>query len=82
MRGILHIKVTSLTVVVAPRTSKIIRNRLNVFEGGENLLQNGVFHFVFRLSQSPEIALQRWNLRRRKTDFSKKGLAFKALINQ
>jgi len=52
-------RVKSLVVVVAPRTGKIIKNGHNVFEGGENLLQNDVFHFVFRLSQSPKIALQR-----------------------
>jgi len=45
-------KVTSLVAVVAPRTGKIIKNV-------ENLLQNGLFHFVFTLSQSPETALQR-----------------------
>jgi len=42
-----------------PRTGKIIKNGFNVFERGENLLQNSVFHFVFRLSQSSDIALQR-----------------------
>jgi len=33
--------VMSLVVVVAPRTGKIIKNDLSVFEKGENLLQNG-----------------------------------------
>jgi len=36
--------VTSLIAVVAPRTSKIIKNGLSVFK--ENLLQNGILHFV------------------------------------
>jgi len=56
---ILHMRVTSLVAVVVPRTGKTIKNCLCLFERGENLLQNGIFHFVFTLSQSPEIALQR-----------------------
>jgi len=32
---------TSLAATVAPRTGKIIKNGLGVFERGENLLQNG-----------------------------------------
>jgi len=48
MWGILHMRVTSLTAVVAPRTGKIVKNGLRVFERGENLLQN----------QSSEIALE------------------------
>jgi len=40
--------------VVAPRTGKIIKN---VFVRGENLLQNGVLHFV-GYSQSSGIALE------------------------
>jgi len=39
--------------------AKSLKNGLGLFERGENLLQNGMFHFVFTLSQSPEIALQR-----------------------
>jgi len=39
----------SSVVVMAPRTDEIIKNSL--FERRENLLQNGVLHFVFRLSQ-------------------------------
>jgi len=35
------------TVTSAPRTEKNHKNGLNVFEGGENLLQNGILHFVF-----------------------------------
>jgi len=36
--------------LLTPRTDKIIKNGLNdIFERGENLLQNGVLHFVFRL---------------------------------
>jgi len=45
MWSILHITVTSLVVVVAPRTGKIIN-----FERGENLLQNDILHFVLKLS--------------------------------
>jgi len=36
-----------LVAVVALCTDKIIKNDLNVFEGGEHLLQNGVLHLVF-----------------------------------
>jgi len=39
---------TSLVAVVAPRTSKITKNDLGVFARGENLLHNGVLHFVFK----------------------------------
>jgi len=49
---------TSLAAAVAPRTDKIIKNDIRVFEIGENLLQNGIPHFVFKLSQSLEIVLQ------------------------
>jgi len=72
MRNV-HMTVTSLVAVVAPRTTKIIKNGLLVFERRENLLQNYIFNFVFRFSQSSEIALESKNLNRRKTDFSKKG---------
>jgi len=51
-------RVTSLAAVVASPTGKIIENGLDVFERGENLLQNGVLHFVLRLSQSSEIVLK------------------------
>jgi len=44
--------------VLAPRTGKIIKNRLNVFERGENLPQNGILNVTFRLSQSSGIALE------------------------
>jgi len=47
--------VTSLVVVVSPRKGK---NWPSVFERGENVLQNGILHFVFMLSQSSEIVLQ------------------------
>jgi len=53
----IHMRVTSLVAVVAPRTGKIVKNS-RVFERGEDFLQNGVLHFVFRLSQSSEIALE------------------------
>jgi len=49
---------TSLVAVMAPRTGKTTKNVVKVFERGENLLQNSILHFVFRLSQSSEIALQ------------------------
>jgi len=41
--------VTSLVVVVALRVGKIMKS---LFERGEHLLQNGVLHFVFKLSQA------------------------------
>jgi len=50
---------TSLVAAVAavtPRKGKIIKN-VDVFERGENLLQNGILRFVFRFSQSSEIAV-------------------------
>jgi len=37
---------------------KFIKNDLGVFERGENLLKNGILHFVFRFSQLSEIALK------------------------
>jgi len=49
---------TSLAAAVAPRTGEIIRNGLGVFEKAENLLQNGILHFAYKLSQSSEIVLQ------------------------
>jgi len=52
--------VTSLVAVVPPRIGKIIKDGPSVFEREENLLQNGVLHFVFKLSQSSEIVLQNW----------------------
>jgi len=70
----------SRLAVVAPRIGKIIKNGRSVFERGENLLQNGILTIiVFKLSQSSEIVSQSSNLRRRKTDFSKRGLALKGL---
>jgi len=65
-------KLCSLALDVAPLTVKITKNRLNVFERGENLLQN-VLHFVFWISQLSEIELQR----KRKTDFSERAPQFK-----
>jgi len=50
---------TSLAVAIAPRTVKIIKNDIRVFEGGDNLLQNGILHFAFKLSHSSKIVLQR-----------------------
>jgi len=43
-----------MTSLVAVEASVILKD-----ERGENLLQNGIFHFVFALSHSPEIAVQR-----------------------
>jgi len=40
-------------VAIAPRTGKNITK--GVLERGENLLQNGVPHFLFMLSRSSEI---------------------------
>jgi len=37
---------TSLAVTVVPRTYKIIKSGLGVFERGESLLQNGILHLV------------------------------------
>jgi len=39
----------SLVAVLAPRTGKIIKTGLRVFEREENLLWNGVFHILFTL---------------------------------
>jgi len=63
-----------LVAVVAPRTGKIVKNGFRVLERGEKLLQNSILHFVFRFSQSSEIALECYNLNRRKTYFFKRGL--------
>jgi len=58
MWNVLHMRVTYFGAVVAPHTDKIMKNGLMFFDTRENLLQNGVFHFVFRLNQSSEIVLQ------------------------
>jgi len=60
-------KATSLVAVVALPTSKIIKNGFRVFERGENLLQNGILHFVLKLSQSSEIVLQSYKSSQRET---------------
>jgi len=52
------VKSLKATKAVARRTGKIIKNGLSVFEREENLLQNGILHFEFKLSQSSEIVLQ------------------------
>jgi len=39
--------VTSFLAVIGPRTDKTIKNGLSIFEREQNLLQNGVLHFVF-----------------------------------
>jgi len=48
----------SLAAAVALRTCKIIKNGRNVFERRENMLQNGILYFVFKLIQSSEMVLQ------------------------
>jgi len=48
----------SLAAAITSRTGKIITNGIRVFERRENLLRNGLLHFVFKLSQSSEIMLQ------------------------
>jgi len=55
--GILDMTPTSLAAPVTPRTGRIIKNGLCVFERGQNA-KNGILHFVLKLSQSPEIVLQ------------------------
>jgi len=45
-----------LAAVTAPR--KIIKISLDVFERGENVIQNGILDFAFRLNQSSGIALE------------------------
>jgi len=57
---------TSLVVAVTPRTGKINKNGLNIFERGEILLQNGILHFLFKPSQVKPI------VRNRVTKFSQK----------
>jgi len=48
-----------LVTDIAPRTGKIIiKNILNFLERIENLLQNGILNFAFRLSKLSEIALE------------------------
>jgi len=37
-----------LAAAVAPRTGKITKNSLNIFERGTNLLQNGILSFALR----------------------------------
>jgi len=51
-------KPCTLALDVASLTGKIIKNHLNVFERGKYLLQNGMLHFAFWISQSSEIELQ------------------------
>jgi len=48
----------SFAAPVVPHTVKIIKNGLHVFERGEILLQNGILHFLFKLSKLSEIVLQ------------------------
>jgi len=37
-------RLCSFSLDVAPLTGQIIKNRLNVYERGENLLQNSIIH--------------------------------------
>jgi len=48
-----------LAAAVAPRTGNICKNGLSVFEREECVLQNDIFNFAFRYSQSSGIALER-----------------------
>jgi len=43
---------TAFAAPLAPRTGKIINTASVFFERGENLLRNGIQHFVFKLNQS------------------------------
>jgi len=61
--GILHMRMTSLVVVVTPRTGKIVKNgsstpHFRLLKHATKWLQNGILHFVLRFSQSLEIALE------------------------
>ena len=47
-----------LAGAVAPSTGKIMQNAPELFERGQNLLQNGILNFAISLSQSPAIAFQ------------------------
>jgi len=58
----------SLAAAVAHRTGS-----LRVFERGENLLQNGILHFVFKLSQSTVKLIANRN-RVAKLEFTQRGL--------
>ena len=55
-------KACLLAAAVASRKRKIVKYHLDVFERGENFLQDGIQDFVFWLSQSPEIAFESLNL--------------------
>jgi len=64
---------TSLAAAVAPRTGKII----------ENLLQSGILHFVFKLSQSSEIVVRNRVTKLQftlKCDFFERGLVLNGFI--
>jgi len=58
---------------------KYIKNDHSIFDRGEHLLKNGILHFVLRFSQLSEIALENYNLCKRKTDFFERGLVLKVL---
>jgi len=64
-----EITLTSLVAIIAPCTGKFIKNYHNVFERGENLLQNSIllYYSVFiGLANCQKLRLKA----RRKTDFS------------
>jgi len=74
-------KVTSFVAVVAQSTGKIIKNCLNVFKKGENLLQNGIFN-VFRVQPIVRNRVRKLEFYAdEKLTFLKKGLALKWLIS-
>jgi len=47
MSRMLDMTPTSLAAAVVLRKGQIIKNVLGVFKRGENLLQNGILHFIF-----------------------------------
>jgi len=58
--------VTSLVAVVAPRTGKIIKNDLRLFERGENLIQNGISFCKGRIYADEKLTFLKraWHLKR------------------
>jgi len=63
-------------------TGKIIKNGLRVFERGEHLLQNGILHFVFKLSHRQKSCCKARIYTEEKLTFFEieSGLALKGLI--
>ena len=56
--SLLSLKNSSLKVCLYGVSDEILKNILEVLERGQNLLQNDIPNFAFRLSQSPEMAFQ------------------------